>query len=313
MKNKLFIPKDVDVTQNKEQLITISHKYLDGSNQHAFAIFEENVVGFRYIIISTNDGFEIHADTEHNKKVNPNVEIDVEEFSTILARWPKISLDSFRYAPITDYTAHITYFNHDIVKDLQVDYPPEGMFITDIIPHETGMPLIHKHKNNFMKTMGFVGLPLLYAGLFNEGYSRLDALSAISAIASNNLGNGVRITFEPRIDNSIFYLHPTSEAKKEINLDTPQTFVEELANYIMEPKYIMDVYKRKNKHPRSQRKLFTKIFVKTMEQDMKDLFNEYFNNAHVLLESYTYEKFLSDVEIYIYKHNKEMINQIKDL
>jgi len=314
MSNKLlFIPTEIDVTDDKVKLISLSKKYLDGVKLHADAAIEEHIIGFRFIVISSTDGFDIVADEKYNKSVNPDYEFGVEEFTEVLGRWPKIAIDSFRYAPIPDYTMHIIYFNHDMIKDLPVNYPPEGLFIADIIPHENGYPLSAKHKENFLKSMGFTGLPCMFIGTFDHGYQRLDAIANSSVIANQNYGYGARVTFEPRLDNTIYYLKATNASRMENVTDTTQTFVEELANFIWEPKHIIDVYKRKNKHPRTQRKTFTKLFVKTMELDMPDMFHDYFDQARVLLENYTYEQFLTDIEAYLYKHGKEFISQIKEL
>ena len=120
----------IDITEHPEHLIQAGKAYVQPGRLDSIITVEENIPGFRFSILVTENDLTIIPDIDYNKKFNPDVPFETGDILKILSRWPSVSMELFNKSPIPAYTMILVYFNHDILGKLASDFPQEGLFKT---------------------------------------------------------------------------------------------------------------------------------------------------------------------------------------
>lgn len=305
-----FWEKPKDVTDDLQHVVNTERAFIQPGQISANISIEECVPGFLFNIISTEDDLTIAMYDKYNKAMNSNIEIGPHDITKILTRWPGVHMDIFRRAPTSKYTALMVYFNQNILDGLYIDYPEEGLYVIDIIPHETGIPLSRKHKEKFAASIGLNVIPLQYNGIMSIGFGMVGTFANQSKISRSNIGHKSRMTFEPRNGMDTFTIRATSENREKIITDTPEILAEELGNFIVNPKRILEVAKSSKWNPKSRYNKFTEDLIQFIIETT-GYFSNYYIRALAIDETLTEEVFRTMVQKYSVLKVCENVNQMK--
>lgn len=291
MTKTLYKLNNIDITGKIPELGKVEAKYVMPHRASAIITIEENVTGFVFYVISSRNEIKISADTKHNKKVNPNIKFDAQDAEDVITKRPGGLMERFTAAPFPEYTAIFVHFDKNILEEKHVNYPKQGLFLVDIVSHDTKSPLDVQHKENFAKRLGVPPIPKKFHGTIKEGLVRMDFLANTSLLAKNNLGNGIRVTFEPRDCLDVYCIYPEDDKKMKYAIDSPATYAEEMVNFIITPQFIADVADLSNKNPLRHKKTFIKEAKKYLLNKFSNFFYEYFYKIKNIDEKYTEEDF----------------------
>lgn len=300
-----------DVTDDLRYVINAEKAFMQPGQVSANISIEECIPGFLFNIISTQEDLTIAMHIEHNKLVNPNIEMDAHEITKILARWPGVHMDMFRRGPTAEYTALMVYFNQSILHEKFSNYPEEGLHVIDIIPHDTGIPLSRKHKEKFVKTIGLKTMPLQYNGMMLSGFEKIGHFASTSKINRSGVGYMSRLTFEPRMNMDTFIVRATKINQDNLSTDTPTSLANELGKFIVTPQRIIEIDKTSKWNPKTRYNKFTQDLIKQVMEDT-GYFGNYYARAVAVDESLTEDVFKAMVTVVATECVRQFTDEMKD-
>lgn len=310
-KADLFMKENItNLTSEKTRLQDIGQSYVVPGRVHPIVSIEEMPIGFKFCIVCTQDELSMLPDDDYNRSINPDVEFTSEDIVKILSRWPSISMDMFKRGPVPAYSMILLYFNKDIIGNRHAEYPPEGLYVVDIIPHSNPpLPIDYNHKKNFAKALGLHVLPLKYGGDLSAGFQRLEYYANTGEIPNSGVGTGVRVTFEPRIDFDVFVIDSEQVDHSVKYSETVDSLARELGRFMVTPDRIITVHENSGVNPKRAKKKFANKMMDYVK-DTTGYFSEYYGRAVLINESLTREEFDKIVYDETYKTIQSMIENM---